>query len=111
MTTPHRTLEGYHDIYPHEYVKSWKERSQEKCHDTNLVDMEVTTLTSHIIVVHVPPFSTKTCFTESLRNNSSRFNSVYDIVMGQYMKSAEIYGPPNAAFVYVKSRGWSDFDQ
>ena len=29
---PHRTGEGYHDIYPHEYVKSWKEKSQERCH-------------------------------------------------------------------------------
>ena len=71
---------------------------------TNLVDTDVTPLTSLILAINVPPIATKTCFTQFLQTNSSQFNSILDVVIGQFVNGATTCDIPNAAFVYVNSR-------
>ena len=72
---------------------------------TNLVDTDVTPpLTSHIIAINVPSIATKTCFTQFLQTNSSRFDIILDVVIGQFVEGTPTCDTPNAAFVYVNSR-------
>ena len=70
---------------------------------TNLVDTDVTPLTSLILAINVPPIATKTCFTQFLQTNSSQFDSILDVI-GQFVEGATTCDTPNAAFVYVNSR-------
>ena len=88
---------------PHMDTSSPNKKGVRRNAISNLLDTEDTTIESHIVALHVPPFATKTCFTEFLHNNFSRFYNIHDVVMGQYQQSAEYYGAPNIAFVYVNS--------
>ena len=66
--------------------------------------MDITSLTSHILAINVPSIATKTCSTQFLQTNSSRFYSIFDVVIGKFAEGAPTCDTPNAVFVYVNSR-------